>query len=69
MPRISNVFLIAMLSLVPAAMGLTAEYGPSWGERVARLLERHGPFTLAYLEAIFRVADWRASQLETGEDT
>lgn len=56
------------LSLTAAAMGLSAEYGPSWGERVAKLLAHHGPFTLAYLEAIFRVADWRASQLTTPED-
>lgn len=36
--------------------------GPSWADRMRRLLERHGPFRLAYLEMLVRVADWRASQ-------
>lgn len=49
------------LSLDFAAMGLSERYGASWSERVASLLSRHGPFTLAYLEAILRAADWRAS--------
>jgi CRISPR-associated endonuclease/helicase Cas3 len=33
----------------------------SWHETVAGLLERYGPFVLAYLETMVRVADWRAS--------
>jgi CRISPR-associated endonuclease/helicase Cas3 len=56
------------LSLAPAALGLNGRYGASWGDRVARLLQRFGPFTLAYLEGVFRVADWKASQLDTPED-
>jgi CRISPR-associated endonuclease/helicase Cas3 len=32
-----------------------------WQGRVRRLLEHHGPFVLAYLEGLVRVADWRAS--------
>lgn len=35
---------------------------PSWAERMTRVLEDHGPFRLAYLEMLVRVADWRASQ-------
>jgi CRISPR-associated endonuclease/helicase Cas3 len=33
----------------------------SWQGRVKRLLDEYGPFLLAYLEALVRVADWRAS--------
>jgi CRISPR-associated endonuclease/helicase Cas3 len=32
-----------------------------WAGTVAGLLDRYGPFTLAYLETVVRVADWRAS--------
>lgn len=56
------------LSLEPAEMGLGERYGRSWTDRVARLRSLYGPFTLAYLEALFRVADWRASKRTTLED-
>ena len=49
------------LSLSLAELGLGTRYGASWGERVGKLLERHGPFKLAYLEALLRAADVRAS--------
>ena len=35
--------------------------GPSWTERARGLLARHGPFRLARLEALLRIADWNAS--------
>ncbi|MES0872864.1 type I-G CRISPR-associated helicase/endonuclease Cas3g [Sinimarinibacterium thermocellulolyticum] len=38
--------------------------GPSWTTRTRRLLTTLGPFRLAYLEALVRVADWRASRKE-----
>ncbi|MBN8727974.1 MAG: CRISPR-associated helicase Cas3' [Xanthomonadales bacterium] len=44
------------------------EQGPSWTERVLRLLDQHGPFRLAWLETLVRLADWRASAAEQ-EDT
>jgi CRISPR-associated endonuclease/helicase Cas3 len=58
---------VLVLSLAGAEMGIGPRYGASWGDRVAGLLLKHGPFTLAFLEAILRVADWRASRL-TAED-
>ncbi|MBS0600310.1 MAG: CRISPR-associated endonuclease Cas3'' [Proteobacteria bacterium] len=36
-------------------------HGPSWTARVQRLLALHGPFRLAWLETLVRIADWRAS--------
>jgi CRISPR-associated endonuclease/helicase Cas3 len=33
----------------------------SWTARSVRLLEQYGPFRLAYLEALIRLADWQAS--------
>jgi CRISPR-associated endonuclease/helicase Cas3 len=38
--------------------------GPSWTERTHRLLEELGPFRLAWLEMLVRIADWRASRKE-----
>jgi CRISPR-associated endonuclease/helicase Cas3 len=41
------------------------EHGrPSWAARTQALLGELGPFRLAYLEALLRVADWRASAAE-----
>ncbi|SMC27941.1 CRISPR-associated endonuclease/helicase Cas3 [Desulfacinum hydrothermale DSM 13146] len=40
------------------------EQGPSWIERTLRLLHEHGPFRLAWLETLVRIADWRASAAE-----
>lgn len=41
--------------------------GASWAERTQRLLEAFGPFRLAWLETLLRIADWRASRLEQEE--
>lgn len=38
--------------------------GPSWSARTQRLLTDIGPFRLAWLEAMVRIADWRASEAE-----
>lgn len=38
--------------------------GPSWAARVAGLLKEFGPFQLAWMEALVRIADWRASRKE-----
>ncbi|WP_422126435.1 type I-G CRISPR-associated helicase/endonuclease Cas3g [Thioalkalivibrio sulfidiphilus] len=41
--------------------------GPSWSARTQSLLSEHGPFRLAWLETLVRLADWRASRLEQAE--
>ena len=38
--------------------------GRSWATRTHALLEEYGPFRLAFLEALVRLADWRASEAE-----
>ncbi|MFP3939436.1 MAG: CRISPR-associated endonuclease Cas3'' [Thermoanaerobaculia bacterium] len=43
--------------------------GPSWSARVQDLLRGLGPFRLAWLEALLRIADWRASAAEAWEET
>lgn len=40
------------------------EMGPSWTARTQQLLDTYGPFRLAWLETLVRVADWRASGAE-----
>lgn len=40
------------------------QYGPSWSARSQALLAEHGPFKLAWLETLLRIADWRASEDE-----
>ncbi len=55
------------LSLEPAAIGLSPRYGRSWTERVLELVDRHGPIELAWLETLLRVADVRASRLQTDD--
>ena len=41
------------------------EHGPSWLARMIGLRDRLGPFRLAYLETLLRVADMRASREES----
>ena len=50
------------LDLSPSEAGLSPRTGRSWSERVLNLVERFGPFTLAWLEALLRAADQRASR-------
>lgn len=56
------------LSLEPAALGLSPRTGRSWTERVDTLRARLGPYALAYLEAVIRAADVRASMDEALRD-
>ena len=52
------------LRLALMELGEDAQCGASWTERTRGLLAAHGPFRLAYLEALLRIADWRASATE-----
>jgi CRISPR-associated endonuclease/helicase Cas3 len=52
------------LSLEPMRIGRSEAMGASWMDRAATLRERFGPFRLAYLEALVRAADVRASMRE-----
>jgi len=58
----------AKLRLDPAKLGLSQRYGPSWVERVLALRHCYGGFQLAWLEALLRVADVRASQIADPRD-
>ena len=51
-----------MLSIME--LGWDATTHESWTERTRELLARFGPFRLAWLETILRIADWRASDNE-----
>jgi CRISPR-associated endonuclease/helicase Cas3 len=51
------------LRLAMMEMGV-GEQGPSWTARTLTLLNAHGPFRLAWLETLVRLADWRASAAE-----
>jgi CRISPR-associated endonuclease/helicase Cas3 len=60
---------VITLSLEPMEMGLGEgrplkcfKDQPSWAERMIRLRDALGPFRLAYLEALLRAADIRASK-------
>ena len=52
------------LSLSIMEMGWDDVSRESWTERTRELLARLGPFRLAWLETLLRVADWRASAKE-----
>ncbi|MGH8147330.1 MAG: type I-G CRISPR-associated helicase/endonuclease Cas3g [Rhodanobacteraceae bacterium] len=53
--------LILELALMELGEG---KQGHSWTERALRLLDQYGPFQLAWMETLVRLADWRASAAE-----
>ena len=56
------------LALSVMELGEHPETGASWTERTRNLLSQYGPFRLAWLEALVRIADWQASAKEEQED-
>jgi CRISPR-associated endonuclease/helicase Cas3 len=52
------------LKLTIMELGEDSVTGASWTERTRALLSEHGPFKLAWLEALLAIADWRASARE-----
>lgn len=61
-------FPAVTLHLAPAAVGLSSRYGSGWTDRVHSLLDQFGPTTLAYLEALLRIADAHGSALDTEDE-
>ncbi len=53
-----------VLSLSVMELGEDDQSGASWTERTRSLLDQYGPFRLALLESLLRIADWRASATE-----
>jgi CRISPR-associated endonuclease/helicase Cas3 len=61
------------LSLEPMELGLSEKAPfagqPSWAERMLSLRDQLGPFRMAYLEALLRAADMRASSMDHASET
>ena len=55
------------LTLSVMELGWDEATRESWTERTRELLARFGPFELAWLETLLRVADWRASAKEASD--
>jgi CRISPR-associated endonuclease/helicase Cas3 len=56
LPAVEGVSGATVLRFPPTGLG------KGWLPLCRRLLEQHGPFTLAWLEAVIREADLRASR-------
>ena len=52
------------LTLSAMEIGWDKTTHESWTERTRALLTRYGPFRLAWMETLVRLADWRASARE-----
>ena len=57
------------LNLSVMELGWNEETCESWTERTRDLITRFGPFRLAWMETLLRIADWRASAMERDQDS
>lgn len=57
-----------ILKLELMRLGESEIQGKSWATRTRRLLSEYGPFKLAWLETLVRLADWRASDMEASSE-
>lgn len=55
------------ISLEWMNLGESSTHGESWLARTLALRDHYGPFRLAFLEMLLRVADWRGSGLGNGD--
>lgn len=55
------------ISLEWMNLGESSTHGESWLARTLVLRDHYGPFRLAFLEMLLRVADWRGSRLGNGD--
>ena len=59
---------VESISLELMNLGESVTQGESWLARTLALRDHYGPFRLAFLETLLRVADWRGSRLGNGTD-
>jgi len=63
-PHAVRILARAWLSIIWRCWQNSVAYEPAKHRALQALLAEHGPFRLAYLEALIRMADWRASAAE-----
>jgi CRISPR-associated endonuclease/helicase Cas3 len=56
------------IDLAAMQLGADADGRPSWAERMIAVRDEVGPLKLAYLEAMLRAADMRASRSDEAEE-
>jgi CRISPR-associated endonuclease/helicase Cas3 len=60
-PMLGHQATTLTVDLAPFRPGLPADGDAPWAATARSLVDRYGPNTLAYLETVVRMADWRAS--------
>ncbi|WP_417539771.1 DEAD/DEAH box helicase [Marinobacter sp.] len=55
---------VEAISLEIMNIGQSETHGKSWLARMLEIRDHYGPFRLAYLETLLRIADWRGSRAD-----